>query len=134
MNAGDTDMGNRKWIAACGLDCELCDIRRLPFDEVAAKACVKWYREMGWLTSEEGVAEALERNMVCNGCRGERSAHWSVSDDHVCWILECCIDQHRYDFCSQCGDFPCNQLIEWSKKNDGYAAAFARLKAMRKEG
>jgi len=49
-------MGNHEWIAACGLDCESCEIRRLPFDEVAAEACVKWYREMGWLTSKEGVA------------------------------------------------------------------------------
>jgi len=95
---------------------------------------VKWYREMGWLTSEEGVAEALERNMICNGCKGDRSVHWSVSDDQMCWILECCVDQRGYVFCSQCEGFPCDRLTEWSKKNDGYAKAFARLKAMHKNG
>ncbi|MCK5247821.1 methyltransferase domain-containing protein [Candidatus Bipolaricaulota bacterium] len=123
-------MGNRKWIAACGLDCESCDIRRLPFDEAAAEICVRWYREMGWLTLEEGVAEALERKLTCNGCKGDRSVHWSVSDDHMCWILECCVDRRGHDFCSQCENFPCDRLTEWSKKNDGYAEAFARLEAM----
>ncbi len=133
MNAGDTNMGNREWTAACGLDCESCDIRRLPFDEAAAEACVRWYREMGWLTSEEGVAEALERNMTCNGCKGDRSVHWSVSDDLMCWIVNLASIGVATTFCSQCEGFPCARLTEWATKNDGYAAAFALLQTMRKE-
>jgi len=71
--------------------------------------------------------------MTCNGCRGNRSVHCSVSNDHMRWILECCVDQRGHDCCSQCEDFRCDRLTEWSKKNDGYAEAFARLKAMQVE-
>lgn len=123
-------MPSKEWIAACGLDCETCEIRRLPFDEVAAGVCVDWYREMGWLTAEEGVEEALARGMTCNSCRGDRSVHWSVNDDGMCWILACCVDRHGHDTCSQCTEFPCDRLVEWSRQNDGYAKAFARLQEM----
>jgi hypothetical protein len=88
---------------------------------------------MGWLKADEGKAEILERRMYCNGCKGDRSVHWSVNDDGTvsCWILECCVDRKGLEFCSQCGEFPCDRLTEWSKENDGYGAAFARLQSMR---
>ena len=122
-----------EWIAACGLDCEACSIRRLPFDEDAEKECVVWYREMGWLKPEEGRAEILERGMYCHGCKGDRSVHWSVNDDGTpsCWILACCVDQRGHVFCSECSEFPCNRLTEWSKQNEGYAAAYERLHEMK---
>ncbi len=121
---------NPDWIAACGLDCEACEIRRLPLDEAAAEACVSWYREMGWLAGNEGVEDALARNMTCRGCRGDRSIHWSVGEGRICWILECCVDRHGHEHCSECVDFPCARIIEWSKQNDGYGAALARLRQM----
>lgn len=121
----------RAWIAACGLDCDSCEIRRLPFDEAAAEACVAWYRQMGWLTENEGVAEALERGMTCRGCRGDRTVHWSVDANSICWILECCVDRRAHTHCSQCANFPCDRLVEWSRQNDGYREALERLHAMR---
>jgi len=123
-------MTDEQWIAACGLDCGACEIRRLPFDEKAADVCVAWYREMGWLADEEGVEEALARGMTCNGCRGDRSVHWSAGDEGICWILECCVDQRGHEHCSECEEFPCTRLGEWSKQNDGYRKAFARLREM----
>ena len=57
-------MSENEWIAACGLDCGSCEIRRLAFDEKAAEVCLAWYREMGWLTAEEGVEDALARGMT----------------------------------------------------------------------
>jgi len=126
----EVEMKTTDWIAACGIDCEACEIRRLPFDDDAAKACVTWYREMGWLTADEGAEEALARNMTCNGCRGDRSVHWSVKDGKICWILECCVDGRGLAHCSECEGFPCARLAEWSKENDGYRRAFARLGEM----
>ena len=123
-------MNTTDWIAACGLDCEACEIRRLPFDEKAAEACITWYRQMGWLTEEEGVEEALARDMTCRGCRGDRTVHWSVNDDGICWILECCVDHRGHENCSQCCEFPCDRLVKWSKQNDGYGDALARLRRM----
>ena len=131
-------MGERQgleWIAACGLDCEACSIRRLPFDEAAAKTCVDWYREMGWLKPTEGRDEALERGMTCNGCKGDRAVHWSVDDDGTvsCWILSCCVDEKGLEFCSDCDEFPCDRLVDWSKENDGYVKAFERLTSMHRD-
>jgi len=122
----------REWIAACGLDCESCSIRRIAFDEEAAKECVGWYRSMGWLKETEGLDEALERGMTCHGCKGDRSVHWSVDGDGKvgCWILSCCVDQKGFEFCSDCAEFPCDRLVKWSKENRSYAEAFERLTAM----
>jgi len=124
-----------EWIAACGLDCESCEIRRIPFDDQAAEACAGWFRSMGWLKPEDGKAEMIERGMYCTGCKGDRAVHWSVNDDGSvsCGILACCVDQKRLQFCSACVDFPCEQLETWSKENEKYAEAFARLQAMHSE-
>lgn len=120
------------WIAACGLDCETCSIRRAPFDDASLEECISWYREMDWLKSGEGKPEILERRLYCKGCLGDRSLHWSVGEDGTvsCWILDCCVDQRGLRFCSQCDVFPCDRLTEWSKKNDAYAEAYARLRRM----
>jgi len=124
-----------EWMAACGLDCQACSIRRAPFDDSALEECISWYREMGWLEPGEGRAEILERKLYCTGCMGDRSSHWSVDEDgHVmCWILDCCVDQRRLRACSECDAFPCEKLREWSKTNTEYAAAYARLRKMAAE-
>lgn len=117
-------------LAACGLDCGPCPIRRLPFDDEAARACVDWYRKEGWLSDEEGPAEAIERKMYCRGCLGDRDVHWSASDEAVCWILECAVDKRGLTHCGQCDLFPCDRLVEWSTKNERYGAAMERLRAL----
>ena len=117
-------------IAACGLDCGTCEIRLLPEDEQAADSAVAWYRGQGWLKEAEGVAEAIARKMYCRGCHGDRSIHWSAD----CWILHCCVDDKGLQHCSECPEFPCPRLVEWSRQNDGYARALQRLQAMRGQG
>jgi len=126
----------KEWIAACGLDCESCGIRRIPFDDKAAEGCVAWFHDMGWLKPEEGKAEIIERGMYCKGCKGDRSVHWNTNDDGSvsCGILECCVDQKGLQFCSECGDFPCDRLVGWSKENEKYGEAFDRLKTMHAGG
>jgi hypothetical protein len=109
-------------MAACGLLCGPCEIRRMPFDDDAARVTIEWYRKMGWLTEKDGVKEAIEKNMVCMGCHGDRTRHWS-SD---CEILKCCVDEKHLRHCSDCDEFPCNRLIEWSKKDDSYTKAFEK--------
>ena len=34
--------------------------------------------------------------------------HWSPD----CWILECCVDKKKLEFCYECEDFPCDKLTE----------------------
>jgi len=131
MRRARTDASDLRWISACGLDCSTCAIRRLPFDAAAALDCVDWYRERGWLSADEGATEAVARRMYCHGCRGDRSVHWSVNRDEICFILECCVDRRSLSRCSQCGEFPCERLTEWSTRSPRYAAALNRLRRMR---
>lgn len=114
-------------MAACGLLCGSCEIRRMPYDEEAAKVTIDWYREMGWLKSDEGVKEAIEKNMVCTGCHGNRSTHWSAD----CQILKCCVDDKNLRHCYECDEFPCDRLVKWSRQNEEYARAFDRLSKLR---
>jgi hypothetical protein len=117
-------------IAVCGLDCGACDIRRLPVDPQAAERVVSWFREMGWLQPGEGVAEAIEQRLVCQGCRGDRTVHWSAD----CWILHCCVDDKGLEFCHECPAFPCERLGQWAQGNKRYAQALHRLQQMRRAG
>lgn len=118
--------GQEQMIAVCGLDCGSCEIRLLPTDEGAATIAVDWYRRQGWLNEDEGCEEAIARKMYCCGCHGDRSIHWSAD----CSILHCCADDKGLQHCSECAEFPCERLIEWSQQNDAYAEALKRLEAM----
>jgi hypothetical protein len=114
-------------MAACGLDCGSCEIRLAPEDPAAARVVVDWFKQQGWLAEDEGLAQVLERGMICTGCLGDRASHWSAD----CWILECCVDQHGLRNCSQCDAFACDRLVAWSQQNDSYGAALARLRQLR---
>ncbi len=116
-------------IAVCGLDCGSCDISRVSTDPEAAKSVTEWFREMGWIEEGEEVDDVVGRAPYCMGCRGDRAVHWSPD----CWILKCCVDDKGLEHCSECDAFPCQELKEWSKKNEGYSRAFERLMRMRKE-
>jgi hypothetical protein len=52
-------------IAACGLDCGSCEIRLAPTDPTAARVVVDWFQKQGWLSPDEGMAQVIERKMVC---------------------------------------------------------------------
>ena len=113
-------------IVACGLDCGPCPIRRMLFDEEAAERVLAWFRSEDWLEEDEGLEEAVERSMYCRGCLGNSSVHWSAD----CWILECCVDEKGLQNCSECDEFPCSRLVEWSEQNGSYAKALERLREM----
>jgi hypothetical protein len=121
MAQAETEM-----LAACGLDCGPCPIRQIPLDAKAAEGAIAWFKEMGWLEEAEGVAEAIEREMYCRGCQGDRSIHWS--DD--CQILLCCVDEKHQQHCGQCPELMgCDKLEAFA--NDEHAhhgEAVARLR------
>ncbi|OQA18016.1 MAG: hypothetical protein BWY63_02192 [Chloroflexi bacterium ADurb.Bin360] len=114
-------------LAACGLDCATCELRLAPTDPEAARVVVAWFKQQGWLSEAEGMAEVLERGMFCTGCLGNRETHWS-SD---CWILACCVDQRGHSNCSECESFACDRLVAWSGQDESYSAALARLRELR---
>jgi hypothetical protein len=93
-------------MAVCGLDCGSCEIRLAPENPEAARIVVAWFQEMGWLDESEGIAEVIEREMYCTGCRGDRSVHWSPD----CPLLTCCVDEKHLEHCAQCDEFVCEKL------------------------
>jgi len=113
-------------MAVCGLDCGTCDIRLIPLDEQAAQRAIGWYKKMGWLKEDEGIEQALERKMYCQGCRGDRTIHWS-SD---CPMLLCCLDEKNLEHCGQCGKlFTCQHVEAFVGQDPGrHSEAIERLK------
>lgn len=112
-------------LAACGLDCGPCPIRRIPFDADAAEQMAGWFRQMGWLKESEGVAEAIERKMYCNGCQGDRSVHWSAT----CEILSCCVDERHQQHCGQCAELlGCDKLQAFAGGDARHKAAVTSLR------
>jgi hypothetical protein len=114
-------------MGACGLNCETCELRLAPSNPHAAEVVIKWFKSEGWLAEDEGMPEVIQRKMYCTGCHGSHETHWSGD----CWILNCCVDQHGLTNCSQCNDFPCNRLVEWSEQDASYQAALTNLQHLK---
>lgn len=95
-------------------------------DSEAAQEVVAWFKSMDWLKVDEGLPEIFERELYCKGCHRDRSTHWAPE----CWILVCCVDKKGLINCSECEDFPCEQLVSWSQENDSYREAFNRPQSM----
>lgn len=108
-------------IAACGLDCSRCDIFEATDNPIIAQQVVEWFKK-------EMDVEVKINDVHCLGCKGDRAAHWSPE----CWILLCCVDERKLDFCYQCEDFPCERLTQWAKEGKKYGEALSRLKKMKK--
>jgi len=111
---------SERLIAACGLDCTDCDMRQAATNPETQRKFAIWFKENRSL-------DVKPETIRCSWCKGDRSDHWSPD----CWILKCCVDEKGLAHCSQCEVFPCPRLMEWSRKNDRYGQALARLSSMR---
>jgi hypothetical protein len=109
-------------IAVCGLDCGGCDIFQATDNPKIAQQIVDWFKK-------EKNEEVKIEDIHCLGCKGDRAKHWSPD----CWILKCCVDVKRKEFCYECGDFPCEKLNQWAKSSKRYGEALNRLEKLRKK-
>jgi hypothetical protein len=116
-----------KNIAACGIDCSTCPFPHIHESLENAQKWVGQFREWKVIKQDEGAEEIMSKGPFCMGCRGDRSRHWSAN----CQILKCCVDEKGLNNCSQCGEFPCEKLVEWSRKRPQHARALARLKKLK---
>lgn len=112
--------GDPSELGACGINCGNCDIRLASDDKEIAERLATGLSEKGI------IAYATPDMFRCDGCRGDRSMHWSAD----CGILACCVDDRGQENCSECRDFPCTQLLEWSTQNERYEKALNRLKSL----
>jgi hypothetical protein len=113
-------------IAACGIDCGKCPFPHIHESLENAQKWVGQFRQWGVIKENEGAEEIMAKGPYCISCRGDRTKHWSAN----CEILKCCVDEKGLDNCSQCGEFPCEKLVEWSEKRPQHARALARLKKL----
>jgi len=109
-------------IAACGLNCNECDIFQAPNNLEIAQRIVDWFKK------ERNTQIKIE-NICCSGCKGVRTKHWSPN----CWILKCCVDKKELEFCYQCADFSCEKLDQWAKESNRYGEALNQLKEMKRK-
>ena len=120
----------KKDIAVCGIDCNACPFPSIHTSLENAQKWVGMFREWNVLKEGEGAKEIMEHGPYCIDCHGDRSVHWSAN----CWILKCCVDDKGLNNCSECDDFPCDKLVEWSKEDEGYKKALDNLKQLKEKG
>lgn len=113
-----------QYIAPCGMDCEKCDIRLMPFNDEAAKKVIPWCRFQGWISQNEGLSEMMEKNMYCVGCRNRQKTQWNEE----CSIYHCCVEEKNLEFCSDCSLFICPDLEQWGKLKESNRQSLERLK------
>jgi hypothetical protein len=106
-------------LSACGIDCSKCDIFKASTNVEIAKKISVWFRDYRHV-------DINYKDIRCDGCKGSADYHWS-SD---CWILNCCIHKKHLEDCSDCNEFACLKLKEWSYINEGYLKAFKKLEAL----
>jgi hypothetical protein len=107
-------------LAVCGLDCTACNIYQAAKDPAKAEKLAADFR--AWR-----FPEAVPEWFQCQGCRSDRSKHWSDN----CQILQCCHDEKGHDVCIQCDEFPCEKLEEWAAGGEKYQQALDRLKNLK---
>lgn len=116
-------------LAACGLDCNTCNLYRATFDMEAAAALTEWFRSRGWIGADEG-AEAIRRmTPLCLGCWTQTGPCWCGE----CRLRACCEDHARAD-CGECADFPCAAYRAWTVGQSHHQAAMEFLQKRRAGG
>jgi len=95
-------MDYRKMTAPCGLDCFNCPMFLAASDDKIRK----------------GIAERLglpEEKASCPGCRAQGGTIEFLGMKEPCSVYKC-ITEKGIDFCSDCGDFPCDHLHPYADR------------------
>jgi len=108
-------------IGACGLDCDECDIMAATDNQMIASQLADWFKKVSNLYVDS-------RDVHCKGCRSDIEDRWKKD----CKIRQCCIEEKKLDFCNECREFPCELLVDWSKKDKKNIEALAWLKKNKK--
>ena len=99
--------------APCGLDCFNCVFFLANENEEAMAELIKINRLM----------DIPVEMMLCQGCRNQKGLiklHANIStrsEDQPCPAYGCS-GERGFDFCYECGDFPCDHLHPYSDRAD----------------
>ena len=113
--------------AACGLDCNICNLYLAANDLQAAAALVDWFRARGWIGEHDGAEAVQAQTPFCMGCWDVTAKQWCGD----CHLRACCEENTRSD-CGECADFPCAQYREWTVGQAHHQAAMEYLHTKRK--
>jgi hypothetical protein len=95
-------MDYRQMTAPCGLDCFNCPM----------------YMANENSRLREKISENLgipSEKAVCQGCRNESGKIDFMDMPKTCSVYRC-TKEKEFDFCSECGDFPCDYLHPYADK------------------
>ena len=122
---------NQLQIAACGIDCSICDSYKVTMEQdlKAAESLVAWYSKMRWIGKNEGAEAVMKKAPLCKGC-------WNIADDcffkcngNCDWHI--CCKNRQINHCGECKDFPCERYKNWSNENEYYKKAMERLMSLK---
>ena len=117
-------------MAACGLDCNACDLYNAAFDEKAAGNLVGWFKSEGWI-EKETAAEVMTKAPFCEGgCWSTEGEHWFRD----CKVLNCCKEKN-IEHCAECDTFPCSDIASFCEGEEPthHKAAYEKLTCLHKQ-
>jgi hypothetical protein len=111
-------------LAACGIDCQTCEIGRAAKDRAFAEKLAESWRKGG---NQKATADWFK----CEGCHGRDHLVWCED----CKIRACCIKTKNLDDCSYCADFPCKLVTDFEadRKYPHHGRAVKKLRQIRAE-
>mgnify|MGYP002642179480 CR=1 FL=1 len=118
--AKDAEDGAKIPLAACGIDCNSCGIRKAALDPAEAeREAARWRKR--------GHKDAKPEWFQCEGCHGSDAKCWSGN----CQIRKCCIKEKKLPNCSECPGFPCKKIVDFENdKHAHHRKAIQKLRAM----
>jgi len=93
--------------AACGLDCNKCNLCKAEQLE-AAEALVPLLRARGIIGPADDAADVQRKAPLCRGCWQKGGSHWCGD----CYLRDCC-EKKGIDSCGKCDAFPCRHYLDW---------------------
>jgi hypothetical protein len=87
---------NKKLAAVCGLYCEACTLYIATAEDPAR------------LKSLAGRLKLSEEAIKCHGCRSDK--RWPYCEKCK---MSACAAEKNIDFCIECGEYPCEELIKF---------------------
>ncbi len=114
----ELDKPDKNLVAACGLFCPSCAI---------------------FIASNENDSDRLKRQaselnitveeVRCKGCRSEKRNAYC----NTCFMLKC-TKKKNVDFCSECNEYPCVQIVEFQSKLPHRIELWKDLQRIKKVG
>lgn len=118
---------NEMKLAACGIDCNECNLYKAEHDMKAAEALVEWFRSREWIGKDENAEAVMKNAPFCKGCWNKTDVHWC---DKNCNLLTCC-EEKLLNHCGECGDFPCEKYKKWTIDVDHHKSAMEYLLSLK---